>query len=878
MPKNLVVVLFFLTFFPLCMYGTIIRVPSQTPSIQTAINFTVDGDTVLVDTGRYVENINFLGKKIIVASNYLLDPNPAYIVKTIIDGSAPANANRASVVLFITGEDSTSVLEGFTLTGGTGTLWQDHHNFIYYREGGGILTDYTSPTIRNNLIINNTANNRAGVSSAGGGGIRCSDGNPRILNNIIMQNDGRYGGGVVLNYTGAIIKNNVIVKNTGGQDYGGSGVWSYANGPAPKIVENNTIAENSSALDGGGVSIGSTSMTLRNNIIWGNTASTSPQISISAGGAAVSYCDVQGGYIGAGDINADPLFTDTSYYFYAGSPCKDAGDPNPLYNDVEDPANPGYALFPSMGTLRNDMGAYGGGGALMNIAFTLHKGAPRVPKALSAYSDYLTPAKIMLSWIDPDSTVGGSRLTNFKIRIYRDAAFLADVDSGEQAYVDSNLTLHQKYTYYFRAITSTDSSSLNSASAYAGGSGVPNPPTSIAETDSVAGITLWWKNPSRQTDNTPLNDMAFIYIYREGIVLDSIAQSSPDTGQFRSYFDSTQGYHYYRLFTKNGDAPAQFSAPSDSILGCAGLIKGLHYDFENGAGPVYRTGTWDTTSSIADSGLSCITDSPHGNYAPSSNTYFMTPAILLNPDYEMRFNDIAIVRPGNYCIVEISTNHRKSFTTLKAYNWNAQPQWQDGTADPADWVQERLDLSAYAGDTVAFRFRLMTGSGITADGWYIDNLNVAPIPPVTLPLSVQKKWNMVSLSVKKYDHSLASVFPGAISKAFIYDSGYARTDSIYNGAGCWVKFSDTATIPVTGLAIKSDTFAVVKGWNMIGSMTDTIDAALITSSPSGIVQAGYFIYDGGGYAPSPFIEPGRAYWVKVSRTGVLYLSHALKKR
>jgi hypothetical protein len=42
------------------------------------------------------------------------------------------------------------------------------------------------------------------------------------------------------------------------------------------------------------------------------------------------------------------------------SPAIDAGDPNPALNDREDPDNPGFALWPSQGTLRNDIGYTGG--------------------------------------------------------------------------------------------------------------------------------------------------------------------------------------------------------------------------------------------------------------------------------------------------------------------------------------------------------------------------------------------------------------------------------------------------------------------------------------------------------------------------------------
>jgi hypothetical protein len=61
-------------------------------------------------------------------------------------------------------------------------------------------------------------------------------------------------------------------------------------------------------------------------------------------------------------IGVDPLFDPVrgAPYLSPLSPCIDAGHPDPTWNDREDPDNPGFALWPSLGTLRNDMGYTGG--------------------------------------------------------------------------------------------------------------------------------------------------------------------------------------------------------------------------------------------------------------------------------------------------------------------------------------------------------------------------------------------------------------------------------------------------------------------------------------------------------------------------------------
>jgi hypothetical protein len=73
---------------------------------------------------------------------------------------------------------------------------------------------------------------------------------------------------------------------------------------------------------------------------------------------------------GEGNIlSGDPMFsTETGMPFLASdSPCIDSGNPDPVYNDPEDPANPGGAMWPAQGGLRNDIGFTGGPG-MYNLA------------------------------------------------------------------------------------------------------------------------------------------------------------------------------------------------------------------------------------------------------------------------------------------------------------------------------------------------------------------------------------------------------------------------------------------------------------------------------------------------------------------------------
>lgn len=61
-------------------------------------------------------------------------------------------------------------------------------------------------------------------------------------------------------------------------------------------------------------------------------------------------------------IDVPPIFDAVAGppYLAADSPCIDAGNSDSAFNDLEDPSRPGFALWPSQGSLRNDIGYTGG--------------------------------------------------------------------------------------------------------------------------------------------------------------------------------------------------------------------------------------------------------------------------------------------------------------------------------------------------------------------------------------------------------------------------------------------------------------------------------------------------------------------------------------
>ena len=330
-------------------------------TIQEGIDAANNGDTVLVQPGTYIENINYNGKNIVVASLFFTTQDTSYISRTIID----ANYYN-KVVKFDNGEGRDAKIIGFRL----------QHSAL-----GCIWCVNSMPTITNNIIIDNE-----GSWPIVSHGITCWDASPMITYNKISLNDGgislsftsnpiiafntifsnRYSGISCFDTSNPIIYNNYIYNNSH------SGIWCHSTSPmisnniicenneygiycrfSSSMIVNNTISLNTLA----GISCFGADDIIINSIIWGNTSSF---IFLGPNSDPIlSYNCIEGGFPSqgvnnGGNIYTDPLFLpDSNYTLQIGSPCINAGNPCILYNDLD--------------SSRCDMGTYGNSGLVPNF-------------------------------------------------------------------------------------------------------------------------------------------------------------------------------------------------------------------------------------------------------------------------------------------------------------------------------------------------------------------------------------------------------------------------------------------------------------------------------------------------------------------------------
>ena len=328
-------------------HTTILNVPAQFSSIQSAINHSCNADTVLVQPGIYYENINFNGKTIIVASIFLTTSDTSYISQTIIDGS-----HSTSVVSIENAEETGTKLCGFTIQHGRGTGdWPSvrgggihisnlaqpeitfcyiHSNFCYgdSNRGAGIYVNSSYSYISNCIIYDNVSETGAAIS-IGNVGESVQINKCEMYDNISTFPAYSVRGVISIGYS-----SNTTVSRTLIHHNFGSGIRNYRSDNT--CIINCTISDN---VGYGIYNAGSNSYvcTLNSIISYNSVCNIRNHITNGATNCWINceYTDIleESGqpWFGQGCIDENPLYlnpTQNNYNLTSESPCIDAGDPN----------------------------------------------------------------------------------------------------------------------------------------------------------------------------------------------------------------------------------------------------------------------------------------------------------------------------------------------------------------------------------------------------------------------------------------------------------------------------------------------------------------------------------------------------------------------
>lgn len=186
--------------------------------------------------------------------------------------------------------------------------------------------------------------------------------------------------------------------------------------------------------------------------------------------------------------------------------------------------------------------------------------------------------------------------------------------------------------------------------------------------------------------------------------------------------------------------------PGDCPLGSA--INTLFSDnFESGAPGWTHSGTQDSWALTTARNHSATHSYEAMDFGSVSDQRLVSPSVVLpagqNPVTLQFWNHQTMESRTGGCydgaILEISTNGGSTWTQITSglltdpYDGPVSTGFSSPIGglnawcgDPQDWLNSVIDLNAYAGQTVSFRFRMASDSSVSRvpDGWYLDDVKV----------------------------------------------------------------------------------------------------------------------------------------------------------
>ena len=245
------------------------------------------------------------------------------------------------------------------------------YNDVQLYDGGALYNYYSEVTVCDSLFRGNESSNYDG-------GAMCNYGGTVSVSTCTFEdNNAGENGGAIDNYETAFALDSCVFANNESDEDGGAlyivdsapvvtnsifyGNYADDDGGAislkrsDAVLTNCTFYDNEADDDGGALYCSSCSPTVTNCILWNN----GEEIYNTSADPSVSYGDVDGGYTGVGNIDADPLFADPdnrNFSLLTESPCIDSGVDagTDYYGNVTDDIT---GLFRPQGG-QYDMGAY----------------------------------------------------------------------------------------------------------------------------------------------------------------------------------------------------------------------------------------------------------------------------------------------------------------------------------------------------------------------------------------------------------------------------------------------------------------------------------------------------------------------------------------
>jgi hypothetical protein len=284
------------------------RVPGDFTGVQKALDELRDGDHVVVEAGEHTltRPLDFYGKAIHLESRWGAGRTTLHL-----ESSEPG-----SVAVFRGQEGPGTILQGFTLTGGSGT------EIDGLLRGGGIYVVRASPTLLANRIV---ANHAAGGV---GGGICLEESQSLVEGNVLEANWALRGGGLAWN---GGPQHNAALVLTGNEFHGNiayRGGGAYLESPRDVVWKRAIFAGNTALEKGGAVFVeqgghthferstvvtnrsragfavlgGEGTVAVSNSIVWGNKPLMMP--------ATYRYTLLGKKKAGLGNLEGFPLFVD----------------------------------------------------------------------------------------------------------------------------------------------------------------------------------------------------------------------------------------------------------------------------------------------------------------------------------------------------------------------------------------------------------------------------------------------------------------------------------------------------------------------------------------------------------------------------------------